>query len=55
MALTDSLAGDIAREFVQIQGYGQTLFTRHAPIVLDLLIEGSGRGHQVPNKADADF
>lgn len=55
MAVTNSLPSDIAREFVQIQGYSQTLFTRHAPIVLDLLIEGSGRGHQIANKADADF
>jgi hypothetical protein len=30
---------------MQIQGYGQTFFPGHDPVALDLLVEGSGRGH----------
>jgi hypothetical protein len=55
MVVTNSLPGDIARDFMQIQGYGQTFFPGHDPVALDLLVKGSGRGHYVPNNADADF
>ena len=55
MVVTNSLRGDIARDFMQIQGYGQTFFPGHDPVALDLLVKGSGRGHYLPNNADADF
>ena len=55
MVVTNSLPGDIARDFMLIQGYGQTFFPGHDPVALDLLVKGSGRGHYVPNNADADF
>ena len=55
MVVTNSLPGDIARDFMPIQGYGQTFFPDHDPVALDLLVEGGGRGHHVPNNANADF
>jgi len=55
MVVTNSLPGDIARDFMPIQGYGQTFFPGHDPVALDLLVEGSGRGHHVPNNPDGDF
>ena len=55
MVVTNSLPGDIARDFMQIQGYGQAFFPGHDSVALDLLAKGSGRGHYVSNSADADF
>ena len=55
MVVTNSLPSDIARDVMQIQGYGQTFFPGHDPVALDLLVEGSGRGHHFSNNADADF
>ena len=48
MVVANSLPGDIARDFMQIQGDGQTFFAGHDPVALDLLVEGSCRGHYVP-------
>ena len=55
MVVTNSLPSDIARDFMQIQGYGQTFFPGHDSVALDLLVEGSGRSHHFSNNADADF
>ena len=55
MVVTNSLPRDILRDFMQMKGYGQTFFPGHHPVALDLLVEGSGRGHHISNNADADF
>ena len=55
MVVTNSLPGDIARDVMQIQGYGQTFLPGHHPVALDLLVEGRGRSHHFSNNADADF
>ena len=47
MVVTNSLPGDIARDFMQIQGYRQTFFPGHDAVALDLLVKGSGRSHYV--------
>ena len=47
MVVTNSLPGDIARDFMQIQGYRQTFFPGHDAVALDLLVKSSGRSHYV--------
>lgn len=55
MVVTNSFPGDIARDVMQIQGYGQTFLPGHDLVALDLLVKGSGRGHHISNNADADL
>jgi hypothetical protein len=55
MVVTNSLPGDIARDFMQIQGDGQTFFAGHDPVALDLLWRAAVAVITFLNNADAEF